>query len=222
VIPGLTIVGTSADTSIIASTNVTPVTGGDDFNGRGYYNVSVTGGNSANVGKKAKVTFSTTLADGVTVIKAADVEISLAGTPATVTMSVDKASYTPGAPVKITVTAKDAAGNLAADGTYANLFAGASTLGGSFTGSTPAASVAIKNGIATYDAFAPGTSGTYSISNKLGSSLPAAVQGATVSVSVPVGAAAEIAAVQAQIASLVAAIAKLQKAINKINKRLAR
>jgi len=220
VIPGLTIVGTPADTSIIASTTVTAVTGGDDKNGRGYYNVSVTGGNSANVGKKAKVTFSTTLADGVTVIKAADVEFSLAGTPASVTMSVDKATYTPGAPVKITVTAKDAAGNLAADGTYANLFAGASTLGGSFTGSTPAASVEIKNGVATYDAFAPGTSGTYSISNKLGTSLPAAVQGATVTTSVAVGSSAEIASVDAKIAALVSAIAKLQAAIDKINKRL--
>jgi trimeric autotransporter adhesin len=222
VIPGLTIVGTPADTAIIASTTVTAVTGGNDKNGRGYYNVSVTGGSSANVGKKAKVTFSTTLADGVTVIKAADVEFSLAGTPASVTMSVDKASYTPGAPVKITVTAKDAAGNLAADGTYANLFAGASTLGGSFTGSTPAASVEIKNGVATYDAFAPGTSGTYSISNKLGTSLPAAVQGATVTTSVAVGSSAEIASVDAKIAALVAAIAKLQAAINKINKRLKR
>jgi len=214
-IPGLTITGTPTDTATIAAATVTAVTGGDDLNGRGYYNVSVTGGASANVGKKSVITFSTTLADGVTKITTTS-EASLGGTPSTVTITVDKASYTPGAPVVITVTAKDSAGNAAGDGTYANLFAGASTLGGAITGSTPAAQVEIKGGKATYTAFAPGTAGTYTVSNKFGASMPAAQQGAAVSASIVVsdpnaGLLTQIDALNAKIVALNALIAKIMK-----------
>jgi microcystin-dependent protein len=64
------------------------------------------------------------------------VTFSLGGTPRTVTWSLDKTSYEPGALVLITVTAKDAAGNPAADGTYANLFALVGTTYGSGDGTT--------------------------------------------------------------------------------------
>ena len=168
-IPGLTITGTPTDTAVIASTTVTAVTGGDDENGRGYYNASVTGGAAANSGKKSVITWSTTLADGVTKITTTS-EASLGGTPATVTWALDAANYTPGSPVVITVTAKDAAGNPVGDGTYANMFAGATTLGGAITGSTPAASVEIKGGSKTYTAFAPGSTGSFQISNTLAAS----------------------------------------------------
>jgi len=215
IIPGLTITGTPTDTATIAATTVTASTGGDDKNGRGYYNVSVTGGAAANVGKKSVITFSTTLSDGVTKISATS-EASLGGTPATVTMTLDKTTYTPGAPVVITVTAKDSAGNAVGDGTYANLFAGASTLGGAITGSTPAASVEIKGGVKTFTAFAPGTAGTYTVSNKFGTSMPADKQGATISASIVVsdpnaGLLTQIDALNAKIVALNALIAKIMK-----------
>ncbi len=217
-IPGLTITGTPTDTTVIASTTVTAVTGGDDKNGRGFYNASVTGGAAANVGKKSVITWSVTLADGVTKITTTS-EASLAGTPATVTWTLDKATYTPGSSVVISVNAKDAAGNAAADGTYANLFAGASTLGGSITGSTPAASVEILGGKATYTAFAPGTGGTYTVSNKFGASMPAALQGAAISTSIVVSdpnaaIATSIASLNAKIVALNALIAKIMKRLN--------
>jgi hypothetical protein len=217
VVPGLTITGTPADTSIIASTSVAIVTGGDDKNGRGYYNASVTGGAAANVGKKTVITWSTTLADGVTKITTTS-EATLGGTPATVTWSTDKTTYTPGAPVVITVTAKDAGGNTAADGTYATLFAGASTLGGSITGSTPAASVEILGGKATYTAFAPGTGGTYAVSNKFGASMPSALQGTAISTSIVVS--DPNAALLTQIDALNAKIVALNALIAKIMKKL--
>ena len=215
VIPGLTITGESTDTSIIAATSVTAVTGGTDKNGRGYYNASVTGGAAANVGKKSTITWSVTLADGVTKITTTS-EASLAGTPATVTWTLDKATYTPGSSVVITVSAKDAAGNAAADGTYANLHAGASTLGGSITGSTPAASVEILGGKATYTAFAPGTAGTYTVSNKFGASMPSALQGTAISTSIVVSdpnaaLVTMIDALNAKIVALNALIAKIMK-----------
>ena len=215
VIPGLTITGESADSSIIAATTVAAVTGGTDKNGRGYYNASVTGGAAANVGKSTTIVYSHVVSATLT-IKTAPITITNAGTPATVTWSTDKTTYTPGAPVKITVTAKDAAGNAAADGTYATLFAGASTLGGSITGSTPAASVEILNGVATYTAFAPGTAGTYAVSNKFGASMPAALQGAAISTSIVVsdpnaGLLTQIDALNAKIVALNALIAKIMK-----------
>jgi hypothetical protein len=216
-IPGLTITGTPTDTTVIASTSVAIVTGGDDKNGRGYYNASVTGGAAANVGKKSTITWSTTLADGVTKITTTS-EASLAGTPATVTWTLDKATYTPGSSVVITVSAKDAAGNAAADGTYTTLHAGASTLGGSITGSTPAASVEILGGKATYTAFAPGTAGTYTVKNTFGASMPSAQQGASVSASIVVS--DPNAAIMTQIDALNAKIVALNALIAKIMKKL--
>ncbi len=216
-IPGLTITGTPTDTTVIASTSVAASTGGNDKNGRGYYNASVTGGAAANVGKKSTITWSVTLSDGVTKITTTS-EASLAGTPATVTWTLDKATYTPGSPVVISVNAKDAAGNAAADGTYANLFAGASTLGGSITGSTPAASVEILGGKATYTAFAPGTAGTYVVSNKFGASMPSALQGAAISTSIVVS--DPNAALLTQIDALNAKIVALNALIAKIMKKL--
>jgi len=218
VIPGLTITGESADTSIIAATTVAAVTGGTDKNGRGYYNASVTGGAAANVGKSTTLVYSHVVSATLT-IKTAPITITNAGTPATVTWSTDKTTYTPGAPVVITVTAKDAGGNAAADGTYGTLFAGASTLGGSITGSTPAASVEIKGGVATYTAFAPGTAGTYVVSNKFGASMPAALQGAAISTSIVVSdpnaaIATSIASLNAKIVALNALIAKIMKRLN--------
>jgi hypothetical protein len=215
VIPDLTITGTPADTSVIASTSVVIVTGGDDKNGRGYYNASVTGGAAANVGKKSVITWSTTLADGVTKITTTS-EATLGGTPATVTWSLDKTTYAPGAPVVITVTAKDSAGNAVGDGTYANLFAGASTLGGSITGSTPGASVEIKGGVKTFTAFAPGTGGSYVVSNKFGTSMPSALQGAAISATIVVtdpnaALLTQIDALNAKIVALNALIAKIMK-----------
>ena len=214
VVPGLTITGTPSDTAIVGAATVTAVTGGDDKNGRGYYNASLTGGNVANSGKSTTITWSTTLADGTTKITTTS-SASVGGTPATASWSVDKTSYTAGAPVVITVTAKDAAGNPVGDGTYANFHAGAATLGGSFTGSTPAASVEIVGGKATYTAYAPGTAGSYVVSNKLGTSLASAVQGSAVSASVVVTSATD-----AQIVSLISKINALAAIIAKIQKKL--
>jgi hypothetical protein len=217
-IPGLTVTGKSADATIVASSTTDgAVSGFTDKNGPGYYNFEVTGGAASNVGKSTTIVYSTIVSSLLT-ISAPAVTIALAGTPATVTMTLNAASYTPGAPVTITVTAKDAAGNPAADNTYANLFAGASVLGGAITGSTPAASVELKGGSATYAAFAPGTSGTYVITNKLGAS--AAAAGTTLTASVVVGSSAELSAITTLVNSLIAKINALAKLVAKIDKKV--
>jgi len=217
-VPGLTVTGKSADTAVVAATTVVIVDGtGTDKNGLGFYNASVTGGAAANVGKSTTIVYSTIVSSTVT-ISATAVTIFNMDTPATVTMTLDKTSYTPGAPVVITVTAKDAAGNAVGDGTYLTLFAGASVLGGSITGSTPGASVEIKGGVKTFTAFAPGTAGTYTVSNKFGASMPAAQQGGAISASIVVS--DPNAAILTQIDALNAKIVALNALIAKIMKKL--
>ena len=217
-VPGLTVTGKSADTAVVAATTVAIVDGtGTDKNGLGFYNASVTGGAAANVGKSTTIVYSTIVSATVT-ISATAVTIFNMGTPATVTWSLDKTTYTPGSPVSLVVTAKDAAGNAAADGTYATLFAGASVLGGSITGSTPAASVEILGGKATFAAFAPGTAGTYTVSNKFGASMPSALQGTAISTSIVVS--DPNAAILTQIDALNAKIVALNALIAKIMKKL--
>jgi hypothetical protein len=216
-IPGLIITGTTSDATIVAGSTVSGATGATDYNGLGSYNASLTGG--VVVGKTATITYSTVVSSLLT-ISSAPVTIANAGTPATVTWALDKTSYAPGAPVVITVTAKDAAGNAAGDNTYATLFAGATVLGGAVTGSTPAASVELVGGKATYTAYAPGTSGSYVISNKLGASVPAALQGTSLTGTIVVGASAEMSAVTTLINSLIAKINALNKLVIKIQKKV--
>jgi hypothetical protein len=221
IVPGLTVVGTPADLTIVASSATDGgVTGTTDKNGPGHYNFDVTGGAAANVGKSTTIVYSTTLANGVTKISTAPVTIALAGTPAAVTWALDKTSYTPGEKVTITVSAKDAAGNNAADGTYANMFAGATVLGGQVTGSTPAAEVELVGGKATYTAFAPGSSGSYVISNTLAASAGAANVGKVLTGTIVVGASADMQAVTTLINSLIAKINALNKLVIKIQKKV--
>ena len=220
IVPALTVVGTPADLTIVASsTTAGAVDGTTDKNGPGYYNFAVTGGAAANVGKSTTIVYSTVVSSTLT-ISSAPVTISLGGTPATVTWALDKTSYAPGEKVTITVTAKDAGGNAVGDNTYATLFAGATVLGGQVTGSTPAASVDLVGGKATYTAFAPGSSGSYVISNKLGASVPAALQGTSLTGTIVVGASADMQAVTTLINSLIAKINALNKLVIKIQKKV--
>jgi len=171
VVPAATITATPTDTLVIASSAVMAVTGGDDANGAGYYNASITGGIAASVGKSTVITFATTVS-GVDIKTTATV--FLGGSPAKVTMAADSATYEAGQKGTITVTVKDSAGNKAADGTYAALFAGASTLSKTVQGSTPAASVEVVDGIATYTFYAPAVSGEFTISNTPSTSVASA------------------------------------------------
>jgi hypothetical protein len=225
IVPGLTVTGTPADLTIVSATTTDGgVTGVTDKNGPGHYNFDVTGGAAANVGKSTTIVYSTIIPASGTVpaktISAAAVTVSLGGTPRAVTWALDKTSYAPGEKVTITVTAKDAAGNNAADGTYANLFGDTTTLGGQISGSVPAPSVELVGGKATYTAFAPGSSGNYVISNTLGSSAGAANVGKALTATIVVGASADMQAVTTLINSLIAKINALNKLVIKIQKKV--
>ncbi len=214
VVPGLTITATPTDLTVITSADAVAVTGTTDLNGPGYYNSALTGGTAAGLGKSTTLVYKTTLSSGA-VISSAAVTVSLGGTPNAITWALDKTSYAPGEKVVITVSAKDSAGNTAADGTYANMFVGATTASGSVTGSTPGASVELVAGKATYTAFAPGTSGSYTIENTTGSSTGSGAGKkltGTISVINPNAALlTQIDALNAKIVALNALIAKIMK-----------
>jgi hypothetical protein len=216
VVPGLTITATPTDLTVITSADAVAVTGTTDLNGPGYYNSALTGGTAAGLGKSTTLVYKTTLTSGA-VISSAAVTVSLGGTPKAVTWATDKATYAPGEKVVITVSAKDSAGNTAADGTYANLFAGATTASGSVTGSTPGASVELVGGKATYTAFAPGTSGSYTIENTTSTS---AGTGAGVKLTGTITVSNPNAALLTQIDALNAKIVALNALIAKIMKKL--
>ena len=210
-VPGLTVVATSTDSTIVASSSVSDATGATDFNGAGYYNASVTGGSVT--GKSTTITYSTYItASGVT-IKSNAVTIANAGTPTVVTWATDKATYAAGEKIVITVSAKDSSGNTAADGTY-TLFSAATTLGGSFGGSVPGTSVELVGGKKDYTAFAPGTAGTYNLTSGGIAVGAAAGSKLTADLKVTDGTAAlltQIDALNAKIVALNALIAKIMK-----------
>ena len=210
-VPGLTVVATSTDSTIVASSSISGATGATDYNGAGYYNASVTGGSIT--GKSTTVTYSTYItASGVT-IKSNAVTIANAGTPKVVTWATDKTTYAAGEKIVITVSAKDSSGNAAADGTY-TLFSAATTLGGSFGGSVPGTSVELVGGKKDYTAFAPGTAGTYNLTSGGIAVGAAAGSKLTADLKVTDGTAAlmtQIDALNAKIVALNALIAKIMK-----------
>jgi hypothetical protein len=135
--------------------------------GTGY--IAVTGVKAG----KSTITIRNTDPAGTTaptVTKTIEVEVT-SGTADSVTMALDKATYSPGEPGVLSVTLKNAAGNPVADGTYtifaaatplaANLFMQSNSTGanGAFASGV---SVTTVGGVAAFDIYAPSVSGTLS------------------------------------------------------------
>jgi len=213
VIPDLSgIVATSSDLTQIASSTVVAVTSSaDDYNGRGYYNASVTGAASAASGKTATVTYSYTNAD-TTVIKSAPVTFTIGGTTiASETLAFNKSSYAPGEAMVVTRTAKDSAGNPVADGTaspavtFSKPVGGTAPAAGFYVGGTSSTSAT------TPTVFAPVVGGTFSAS-MTGGDAAATVRTASASVTdANAGLLTQIDALNAKIVALNALIAKIMK-----------
>jgi len=216
---GLSLSATPNDKIASASCNMdvydTGTSGAYGSGGTGFYNCQYVSTPSAASGDSGSLIFRVVdPTDATKYITAAPMAVKFGGSPSTVTMSFDKASYKPGEAATLTVSVVDSKGNPTEDQVLATLFEGASVT--NIQGSVPGAAVVIIGGKKTYSVFMPNGAGTASVSNTIGASI-AAKAGQAVSATATV-----VDPVDAQIASLVAAIAKLQKAINKINKRLAR
>ena len=107
----------------------------------------------------------TPVSEGKTVLTFTDVSTGLVVATATVTVaaavvatltpSSDAQSYDPGTKVVYTLTAKDAAGNPVADGTYTALLSTLPTSNVGLQGSLPTANVTFTAGVANYALYAP-------------------------------------------------------------------
>jgi hypothetical protein len=114
VVPGLVISALSNSPAVIISGAVTQ----DDAtagSGPGYYNASVTSAPGGTSGASGTVVFRTLLATGAYVSTDA-ITFTLGGSLASMTLTLDKASYAPGESMVVTRTALDSAGNPVYDG----------------------------------------------------------------------------------------------------------
>jgi trimeric autotransporter adhesin len=209
---GVTITGTSASAIIVSASAVgATATNADDAAGAGVYNANVTGASVAASGATTTVTYSTTDPVLATTIRSNAITFTIGGAVATETITFDKTSYAPGAPVTITRTAKDSAGNIPADGSTAN--AVTSPLQGTVGASW------YVGGVRTNSAglYAPYASGTVTATMLSGNALtPSAVVTGTTTV----GSSAEIASLTTLINSLVAKMNALSKLVTKIQKKV--
>ena len=120
-VPGLTILSTISDTTVLSATTIVEEVGTTLTTGAagpGNYLASVTSAANGVSGKTATVTYK--IADPLSTtggfITTAPLTFSLGGIVAKTTISTDATSYEAGAPLIITLTSKDSSGNPVFDG----------------------------------------------------------------------------------------------------------
>ncbi|ASY22062.1 DUF262 domain-containing protein [Candidatus Planktophila versatilis] len=116
-----------------------------------------------------------------TVIKSADVAVRVGTTtPASVSVALDKSAYAPGEKATLTVTLKDADGNVVPSGDYTGIFAtGGIAPSYLLTGDTTTATglLAAVDGVKTYTLYMPNTEGSVDFKWTTGSTTAGALAG---------------------------------------------
>jgi hypothetical protein len=176
---GATVKAVSSDATILGTNTCQPATSTTAATGVtakatagvNEWSCPVYGVVGAASGKSATVTFEAADSTGAYTILATPVTFTIGGAITKVALSTDSASYTPLAPVTITVTATDASGNAAYDQDSTGLVAtpvSSIQLGGTaLTDSTSGISAAtsIVGGVAKFTGFyAPAAEGNFTIS----------------------------------------------------------
>ncbi len=211
-------VATSSATAVVASSlgSCAEASAGEQLLGapKGSYVCDITG---SSVG-----TATLTIASGSTTTNSPTVAIRVTeSTISSVALSTDKPTYAPGEKITLTLTAKDAAGQLIGAGSY-DIVNGASTASQALTGTAFAdGAVTINAGIATVTYYAPLVTGpfTFTLKTKAAAPLNTAAQGLTLTATATVTDAAND-AIRTSLASLNAKIVALNALIAKIMKRL--
>ena len=162
-----------------------------------------------------------------TFIESAPLTYTLGGSVASVALSLDKASYSPGEAATATLRVRDAAGNAAFDGDHLNITSAALTSSLGITGSlvfgAGGTTVSTLGGVAAAKINAPATSGTWTISGTSGTGPITAAEknkALTASATVAAPANAEIASLTTLVNSLIAKINALNKLVVKIQKKV--
>ena len=202
-VPGVTVYAISGTTTAMASTSAT--TGST---GIAYFSFTgLVAGTSAITVQNVATGSTATYSAAALSVRAGD------NVGTSVTMTLDKATYAQGEAAILTVTVKDAAGNLVAPGTVAVLTSAGAICSRACTGATlPGAShvtTGSANGSITYAINVPATSGAFTISATQGADMLNAGSALSVSATVSPSAAetAAVAAAAANAAATAAAIA---------------
>ena len=227
------VIGASATTGVITAIaydkDGTVVQTGNLFANSGTTTVAASVGSTAITAGKA--TFDLTgLVAGTTAITVANAATAAtvsatavtvrvgSSTPASITVSLDKASYAPGEAVTASISVLDASGLAVADGVYNNIFA-ATGISANYTiaGWSDTTTVTTTAGVGTRTGFLPTTEGDVTFKWTTGTNLATANQAKAgtpivVSVSSPAAAAATDAANEARDAADAATDAALQAA----------
>jgi len=180
-VPSQTIVGISADPTVIASAAVSANTTSADYNGANAYNASVTSAVGSTSGKSTTVTFRVTV--GSSYVYSDPITFTLGGSIATgkVSWAFDKSSYAPGEAGTITITAVDSAGNPIYDQNVVGLFAAAPVFSKSVIApSAIGTDYLFLSGKTSKSFYAPTVDGPFSVSGVLDTTADA---GATATIS---------------------------------------
>lgn len=185
-------------------------------------------GAAAASGDAATLTLVGTNADGTTITS--DVPVTFGGAASKITMGFDKASYAPGEMGTLTLTVKDAAGNVAYDNQQLLLASASSNLNNG--GTLPTVAGAYNaGGKYTKTVYAPVANGTWTVS---ATDINANVVSASATVAIPASATetanaaaiatlqTSVAALQTTVASLVASMTAQIKVINAALVKIAR
>jgi hypothetical protein len=215
----------SSDTTVMSSTITLAQSDGTGAANpvSNNYNVQVSSVAKAS-GSTATLTFRVALGTSPeTYVSATPLTYTLGGAPQTVTLGLDRTSYTPGQAASVSISLRDSSGNAARDGDHAGVLAGAlaSNLGiqGTVAFNATATTVSSLGGVAVAKVNAPATGGTWTVSGTTGAStsnLATAERSKAISVSATVtsetaGLLTQIDALNAKIVALNALIAKIMK-----------
>ena len=180
------------------------------------------GSNVCDITGSSVGTATLTIASGSTTTNSPTVAIRVTNsTISSVALTTDKTTYAPGEKITLTLTAKDADGQLIGAGTY-DIVNGASTASQALTGTAFAdGNAAINAGVVTTSYFAPLIAGPFSftVKTKAAAPLNTAAQGLTLTVTASVADANQT-ALMTQIDALNAKIVALNALIAKIMKKL--
>lgn len=195
VVPVGTLYATS-DTAGVISNSYTSATIGGTTAGVATFTLTGVAAGTANI---TVGTGSSSAATGV--FNAAAVAVRVGAAPATATVTFDATSYTVGQTATVTVTLKDAAGNVVPNGTYANIFDSTGLVSNYALGGVALPTTGITTsgsaGTQTFKVTVPTFASSVTLSAVGGTGLPAAAQVAITSATVDVTNAANDAAVDA-------------------------
>jgi hypothetical protein len=214
-------VGTSSATAVVASSlsNCATASAAEILLGapKGSSVCDITG---SSVG-----TATLTIAAGATTTNSPTVAIRVTkSTIAAITLTTDKASYTPGEKITLRLTARDADGQLIGAGSY-DVMEGAQTASQALTGTAFADGAHTFNaGVASTTYFAPLVAGPFTFTAKTTAAAPfeTAAQNLTLTAAanVAIAPSAELTAITTLVNSLIAKINALNKLVIKIQKKV--